>query len=197
MKLYLFKPMCLYLNGHTAKPAHVVTSIKQSPVLKGHLFFPVIEHFIWNEPLLKGHLSYEATFSLSQRWPLNTGFIVLWFHKMDPTNCNLIKTICYTMVHDFVSHVFIGYSKANLKIRLTWVLSNVNYGTKHICLMILIRLYDSSQNFVQIQSNFPMRSPVLKGHIFLVLSWKISYELNLKRSPVLKDHFFFVPLLTS
>jgi hypothetical protein len=24
-----------------------------------------------------------------------------------------------------------------------------------------------------------MQSPVLKGHLFLVLSWKISYELNL------------------
>ena len=41
----------------TVKPAHVVTSIKQSPVLKGHLFCPVIENFIWIEPLLRGHLS--------------------------------------------------------------------------------------------------------------------------------------------
>jgi hypothetical protein len=38
---------------YTAKPAHVVTSIQQSPVLRGH------------QP-------YKATFSLSQRWPLNT-----------------------------------------------------------------------------------------------------------------------------
>ena len=30
-------------------------------------------HFILIEPLFKGHLSYKATFSLSQRWPLNTG----------------------------------------------------------------------------------------------------------------------------
>jgi hypothetical protein len=31
----------------TVKPPHEVTSIKQSPVLKGHLFScPVIEHFI-------------------------------------------------------------------------------------------------------------------------------------------------------
>ena len=27
--------------------------------------------------LLRGHLSYKATFSLSQRWPLNTGLTVL------------------------------------------------------------------------------------------------------------------------
>jgi hypothetical protein len=52
----------------TVKPTHVVTSIKQSPVLKGHLFLvPVIENVICIEPLLRGHLSYKATFSLSQR----------------------------------------------------------------------------------------------------------------------------------
>jgi hypothetical protein len=35
----------------TVKPAHVVTSIKQSPVLKGHLFLvPVIENVICIEP---------------------------------------------------------------------------------------------------------------------------------------------------
>jgi len=51
----------------TVKPAHAVTSIKQSPVLKGHLFFVLSENFISKEPLLTGHLSYEATFSFSQR----------------------------------------------------------------------------------------------------------------------------------
>jgi hypothetical protein len=51
-----------------SQTAHVVTSIKQSPAFKGHLFFcPVIENLIRIEPLLKGHLSYKATFSLSQR----------------------------------------------------------------------------------------------------------------------------------
>ena len=39
------------------------------------------------------------------------------------------------------------------------------------------------------------QSPVLKGHIFHVLSQNISYEL--KRSPVIKDHFFFVQWVTS
>ena len=45
---------------HTVKPAHAVTSIKQSPVLKGHLFLViiVIENLMWidNTPLLRGKL---------------------------------------------------------------------------------------------------------------------------------------------
>ena len=45
----------------------MVTSIKQSHVLKGHIYVcPVIENFIWIVPLLRGHLSYKSTFSLSQ-----------------------------------------------------------------------------------------------------------------------------------
>ena len=36
-----------YCNTYTAKPAHKVTSIKQSPALKGHRFIcPIIEIFI-------------------------------------------------------------------------------------------------------------------------------------------------------
>ena len=62
-----------------------------SPVLKGHLYkavscnkrspfsYPDIENFIWIEPLLRGHLSYKVTFSLYQRWPLNTGLTVFFF----------------------------------------------------------------------------------------------------------------------
>ena len=48
----------------------------QSPVLKGHFFCSVIEHFTWTVPLLRGHLSCKATLSLSQMWPLNTGLTV-------------------------------------------------------------------------------------------------------------------------
>jgi hypothetical protein len=56
---------------------YVVTSIKQKLVLKGHLFScPVIEKVIRIELLLRSHLSYKVTFSLSQRWPLNTGLTV-------------------------------------------------------------------------------------------------------------------------
>jgi len=36
-----------YIIRYTVKPAHVVTSIKQSPVLKGHLFLVVIENLLW------------------------------------------------------------------------------------------------------------------------------------------------------
>ena len=45
---------------YTVKPAHVTTSIMQSPVLKGHFFSsPVIEHFISIESLLRGCPSYN------------------------------------------------------------------------------------------------------------------------------------------
>jgi hypothetical protein len=38
--------------SHTVKPVHAVTSVKQSSVLKGHLFsWSVTEMFIWIEPL--------------------------------------------------------------------------------------------------------------------------------------------------
>jgi hypothetical protein len=70
----------------TFKPVQAVTSIKWSPLLSSHLYqvvtsikqspvfsCPVIENFIWIEPLLRRHFSYKTTFSLSQRWPLNTG----------------------------------------------------------------------------------------------------------------------------
>jgi len=54
------------------KSTHAITSIKQSPVFKGHLFnCPVIEDFIWIELLLRVRLSYKAMFSLSQKWPLD------------------------------------------------------------------------------------------------------------------------------
>jgi hypothetical protein len=64
----------------TGKPAHAVISIKQSPVLKGHLFCPVEENFIWTEPVLRGHLFSKTEFSLAQRWPVNTGLTVILFH---------------------------------------------------------------------------------------------------------------------
>ena len=53
-------------NTITVKPAHAVTSIKQSFVLEGHLFHVLSEHSMQIEHLLRGHLSYEATFSWSQ-----------------------------------------------------------------------------------------------------------------------------------
>jgi len=63
------KLLSLYIS--TVKPAHAVSCIRRS-----HISCPVIENFIWIEPLLRGLLSYQATFSLSERWPINTGWIV-------------------------------------------------------------------------------------------------------------------------
>jgi hypothetical protein len=50
---------------YTAKSAHAATCIKR------------LSHIFLNEPLLRGHLSYKDNFSLSQRWPLNTGLTAL------------------------------------------------------------------------------------------------------------------------
>jgi hypothetical protein len=60
----------------TDKPAHVGTSIKQSPVLKGHISYPIINNFISIEPLLRCHMSYKATLYFPQMWPLKTGLTV-------------------------------------------------------------------------------------------------------------------------
>ena len=82
----------------TVKPAHAVTCIRKSPFSS-----PVIEYFIWIEPLLRGHLCCKASFSLSQRWPLNTGLTVykkkLLHARMDGSKCGLwclttLLTIC-------------------------------------------------------------------------------------------------------
>ena len=60
--------------------------LMQSPLLSSHLYlkvtfsWPVRDNFIWIGPLLRCHLSDMATFSLSQRWPLNTGLTVYFFN---------------------------------------------------------------------------------------------------------------------
>ena len=53
------------IKFNTAKPAHVVTSIKQSHLLKDHIFIVVIENFIWIE-FKRSLFFYKNTFSLSQ-----------------------------------------------------------------------------------------------------------------------------------
>ena len=57
-------------------PVHVVISFKQSSVLKSHILLALSQKisYEWIEHLLRSYMSYKATFSLSQRWPLNTGF---------------------------------------------------------------------------------------------------------------------------
>ena len=57
---------CIY--NHTCPCSHLY--------LKVIFSFPVMENFIRIEPLLRSHLSYKANFSLSHRWPLNTGSTV-------------------------------------------------------------------------------------------------------------------------
>jgi hypothetical protein len=54
----------------------VVASIKQSPVYKALLFSSFHRKFHINWSSLKGYLSDKTTFSLSQRWPLNTSSTV-------------------------------------------------------------------------------------------------------------------------
>jgi hypothetical protein len=58
---------------YTVNPAHEVTSIKQSPIFKGHLFVSCCR---------KIHLSYKAMFSLSQRWPLSIGLTLFWVNEI-------------------------------------------------------------------------------------------------------------------
>jgi hypothetical protein len=88
---------------NTVKSAHVVTSIKQSP------FSCLIENVMWIQPLLRGHLSYKATFSLSQRWPLNTGSSIYVnsvlpgldedLHRRETNFCNNWRAKCYIITN--------------------------------------------------------------------------------------------------
>jgi hypothetical protein len=55
-KIYIYE---YHMSMYTVTPAYGITSFKQSPVFKGHLF-PVIENFIWIKPLLRGHLSWKT-----------------------------------------------------------------------------------------------------------------------------------------
>ena len=48
----LFQMCVVHTKLDTVKPAKVVTSVKQPPVLKGHLFLILSENFISIEPLL-------------------------------------------------------------------------------------------------------------------------------------------------
>jgi hypothetical protein len=71
---------------------------KGSLVFKDHFFLVLSCHskFQMNQPLLIGHLFYKATFSWSQRWPLNTGLPVILHtstcvsHRCQCTNIKVI-----------------------------------------------------------------------------------------------------------
>ena len=68
----------------------------RSPVLTSHLQLNiafsclVMEKFISIELILRGSFSYKALFSLSKRWPLNTGLTVL-IQNMS----NIINSVSY------------------------------------------------------------------------------------------------------
>lgn len=67
------KDLCLPgIESHTVTPADMVTYIKIY-----HFSSPCIEIFTWIEPPLIEHFCYKTTFSLSQKWPFNTGLTVL------------------------------------------------------------------------------------------------------------------------
>jgi hypothetical protein len=66
--MHLYTNQAQFVNTkNVVKPAHVDTSIKQSPVLKVTFFLSCHRKFHMNLTSLRGHLSYKATFSLSQR----------------------------------------------------------------------------------------------------------------------------------
>jgi hypothetical protein len=90
------------------------TCIKRSPFA-----CPVIEHFIWIEPLLRGHLSYKVAFSLSQRWPLNTGLTVLLIREY-----RLVIFIVFVFYKNQAYH-----SRCYILISQTWILNLMDPGT--------------------------------------------------------------------
>ena len=104
--------MCSFraaIYSHTCTCSHL-TCIKRSPVA-----CLVIKHFIWIESLLRGHLSYQVTLSLSQRWLLNTGLIMLIhylvFHSFDFTWTwwwLIQKRTVYTTFHIYVLTTITG-----------------------------------------------------------------------------------------
>ena len=94
------------MNIHTVKPAHVGTSIKQSPVLKGHFFLSYHRKFHMNwtsfkrSPVLSGH------FLLYQCWPLSTGLTMYIYIYIDtkPRHTKILKRSC-VIKHDDISEI--------------------------------------------------------------------------------------------
>jgi hypothetical protein len=71
---------CIWRHAYHAAEILMMQSLKWKFEFTGPKRSPfscfITENFIWIEPLLRGHLSYKATFTLSQRRPLNTGLTV-------------------------------------------------------------------------------------------------------------------------
>jgi hypothetical protein len=94
----------LFYFANTVKPAHTVISIKQSPMLRGHILLSCYRkcHMNWT--------SFKTTFSLTQMWPPNTGFNAQW--KLSKSNL-LVTKICVLNKQMF------GFYRLNWQIFLT------------------------------------------------------------------------------
>ena len=108
---------CLYIYSISMYVQQQSSLFVWLPLLSTYLYLkvthscPVIEIWIWIEPLVKGHLSYMSTFSLSQRWPLNTGLIVYNIcHDVDTVNS------FWFVIFQFSCISRIGYKITNLTI---------------------------------------------------------------------------------
>jgi hypothetical protein len=61
---------------------------------RSHISCPATDIFICIETLLTGHLSYRVTFSFSQWWPLNTGWLYTEKYKQTCIRYTRLKLIC-------------------------------------------------------------------------------------------------------
>jgi imidazoleglycerol phosphate synthase glutamine amidotransferase subunit HisH len=113
---------------YTVKPANAVTCIKRS-----HVSCLVIENFIWIEPLLRGHLSYQAIFSLSQRWPLNTGLTIIHNRpRLFQSEHNRIPYMRFATLskHDLLKNL--------LEIKLQWWYLDFHFFYVHASVILVI-----------------------------------------------------------
>ena len=134
---------------------------------------PSIGNFNWIEPLLKGHLSYKATFSLSQRWPLNTDLtVVSWnprasyeLDKWNPLMSNrkmcLLITPLYRKIDRRCTNQFHKKHYFSLYIEGGW-------GRTKIYLLLLTLIVDQS-----IQGKFEDTKGVIRSH-----TWKKNISRN-------------------
>jgi hypothetical protein len=114
--IFLFTVLCILVSRYNDKHALILAN------------------FIWLKPFLRGHLSYKATFSLSQRWPLNTGMTVvswnprasyeMWFHNWYRRNkCKL----------SYQKHVSLSQYWCLVWLHLVWAFAMLFYFMFMFC----------------------------------------------------------------
>ena len=128
---------------------------------------------IWIVPLLRGHLSYKATFSLSQRWPLNTGltifdFVGMMIESMAGKSASLHGT-CYdatpfTYTEDTPPIDYMGktlsagrksfFSNEASACPNPWCHSVVAFNIKNILLSMLIQPYNTAHTKIHSKISF-------------------------------------------